>query len=477
MNRAADQQSSSANKAVEQQSNRVAVFRNRGFRLKAEGYRINFSLQPSAFSLIPYFCFTALLLCCSIILTTAHAEELIKKGEVLSLKRCIEIALKKQPNISAATGSKSAAESRVGQAKASYYPQIEIGTGYSRTHTRDTFNQYSGTLSIRQNIYDFGRTEAGVKIQGFNLDASKAELDNTVDGVIFDVTQAYYNLIKAKRNRDVALEVVKQYEGHLIQAKGLYEAGTRPRYDVTQAEVNLSNARLNLIKAENAVKLAIASLNNSMGVHDAPEYEVEDDLQFRKIEVTLSDALSSALKNRPDLRSIISKRRAAEQSVELARRNYNPTISGTINYGWGGNNFPLEREWNLGATLTIPIFNGYLTRYQVAEAEANLYTIKANEDLLKQNIYVEVQQAYLNLKEAEERIPAAELAVRQATENLELARGRYEAGVGNPIEVTDAETSYVNARVAYIQALIDYRISIAAIEKAMGKGYEESAYR
>lgn len=423
-----------------------------------------------------FYCSTALLLCCSVILTPAHAEEIIKKGEVLSLKRCIEIALKKQPNIGAATGSKKAAESRIGQARAGYYPQIEIGTGYSRTHARDTFNQYSGTLSIRQNIYDFGRTDTSVNIQKLNLESSASELTDTVQRVIFDVTQSYYNLIKAKRSRDVALEVVKQFEAHLIQAKGFYETGTRPKYDVTQAEVNLSNARLNLIKAENAVKLAIASLNNSMGFPDAPEYEVEDDLQFRKNDVTLSDALSAALKNRPDLRSIISKRQAAEQSVELARKNYNPAISGTINYGWTGNNFPLEREWNLGATLTIPIFNGYLTRYQVAEAEANLYTIKANEELLKQNIYVEVQQAYLNLKEAEERIPAAELAVRQATENLELARGRYEAGVGSPVEVTDAETSYLNAHVAYIQALIDYRISIAALEKAMGKGYEESTY-
>lgn len=431
------------------------------------------------FSLIYFYCCsTALLICCcTAILTTASAEEIIRKGEVLSLKRCIEIALKKQPNISAAAGNKSSAESRVGQAKASYYPQIEIGTGYSRIHSIDTFSQYSGSISLKQNIYDFGRTETGIKVQRYNLESAEEELTDTIQRVIFDVTQSYYNLIKAKRNRDVALEVVKQYEGHLIQAKGFYEAGTRPRYDVTQAEVNLSNARLNLIKAENAVKLAIASLNNSMGVPDAPEYEVEDNLQFRKIEVTLNDALSTALKNRPDLISIISKRRAAEQSVELARKNYNPTISGTINYGWGGNNFPLEREWNLGATLTIPIFNGYLTRYQVSEAESNLYTIKAQEELLRQNIYVEVQQAYLNLKEAEERIPAAELAVRQATENLELARGRYEAGVGSPIEVTDAEASYVNARVAYIQALIDYRISIAAIEKAMGKGYEESSYR
>lgn len=429
------------------------------------------------------YCIIALLLNCIMslsnrsLLTTAHAEEIIRKGDVLSLKRCIGIALKKQPNISAVTGSKSAAESRIGQAKANYYPQIEIGTGYSRIHSIDTFNHYSGSISLKQNIYDFGRTETGIRVQRYNLESSEGEFTDTIQKVIFDVTQSYYNLIKAKRNRDVAAEVVKQYEGHLIQAKGFYEAGIRPRYDVTQAEVNLSNARLNLIKAENAVRLAIASLNNSMGVPDAPEYEVEDDLQFRKIDTTLSDALSYALKNRSDLKSIISKRQAAEQSVELVRKNYNPTISGTINYGWAGNNFPLEREWNIGATITVPIFNGYLTRYQVAEAEANLYTLKANEELLRQNIYLEVQQAYLTLREAEERISAAELTVRQATENLELARGRYEAGVGNPIEVTDAETSYVNARAAFIQALTDYRIAIAALERAMGKGYEESAYR
>lgn len=479
MNRAAEQETSRAtdiNSAVARKCSSAGVASLKNFRI---------SLLPHYLKTVALrlYGFIALLLCCialllnSLILTPAHAEEIIKKGEVLSLKRCIEIALKKQPSIVAATGSKKATESRIGQARASYYPQIEIGTGYSRTHSMDTFDQYFGTLSLRQNIYDFGRTETGVKIEVLGFEASKSELDNIILSVIFDVSQSYYNLIKAKRNRDVALEVVKQFEEHLIQAKGFYEAGTRPKYDVTQAEVNLSNAKLNLIRAENAVRLAIASLNNSMGVPDAPEYDVEDNLLFKKVEITFDDALSTAFENRPDLRSIIFRRQVAEQSVELARKNYNPIISGTINYGWAGSNFPLEREWNLGATLTIPVFNGYLTRYQIAEAEANLYTIRANEELLKQNIYVEVQQAYLNLREAEERIPAAELSVRLATENLELARGRYEAGVGSPVEVTDAETSYVNAHAAYIQALTDYRISIAALERVMGKIYEESTRR
>lgn len=400
----------------------------------------------------------------------AIAEEAIKKGDLLSLRRCIEIALKRHPEIAAVTGERMAAESRIGQAKASYYPQVEIGTGYNRTHLRDTLNQYSSTLSIKQNIYDFGRTETGISLQRFNLESSEYVTKDTMLQVVFDVTQSYYNLIKAKRNRDVARKIVRQFEEHLRQAKGFYEAGTRPKYDVTQAEVNLSNARLNLIKAENAVRLAITSLNNSMGIPDAPEYEIEDDLSSKRIEIKLEEALTFALEHRPDLSSLTSKRKAAEKSLELARKNYNPTISGVITYGWTGNNFPLEREWNIGATLTIPVFNGYLTRYQVAEAEANLYTAKANEEIIRQRIYSEVQQAFLSLREAEERIPAAELTVRQATENLELARGRYEAGIGSPVEVTDAEASYANAHASYIQAITDYRIAIAALYRAMGKG-------
>ena len=118
--------------------------------------------------------------------------------------------------------------------------------------------------------------------------------------------------------------------------------------------------------------------------------------------------------------------------------------------------------------MTFPLFSGFLTKYQVQEARSNLDVIRANEESLRQNILLEVKQAYLNLEEARERIPTAELTVRQAEENLELASGRYKAGVGNPIEVTDALVVYNNAKSSYIQALYDYRVAGASLQRAMG---------
>jgi outer membrane protein len=409
----------------------------------------------------------------------AGAEDIIKKDESLNLERCIEIALKKQPAIIAAMNTANASQSRIGQAKANYYPQIDWTSSASRTSvgTRKSFgfatrsvifNSYSTGVTLNQNIFDFGKTASQVNIQKLNYDSSISDLNSVSDQIILSVKQTYYGVLQAKRNRDVSADMVKQFQQHLDQAKGFYEVGTKPKFDVTKAEVDLSNSKLNLIKAENALRIAVANLNNAMGIPEAPEYIIEDNLAFKKYDITFEKAVESAYQNRPDLNSIIVKKQAAENSIELAKKDYYPVLTGTAGYDYAGNIFPLEKGWNIGATLSFPIFSGFLTKYQVDEAKANLNVLSANEESLRQGIFLEVQQAYLNLKEAEDSIPTAELGVKQAEENFEIANGRYAAGVGNPIEVTDAEVSLLNAKLSYIQALYNYKVSQASLEKAMG---------
>jgi outer membrane protein len=409
----------------------------------------------------------------------AGAEDIIKKGEFLNLDRCIAIAIQRQPTIIAAMNTANASQSKIGQAKANYYPQIDWTSSASRAsvgrrssfgfETRSViFNSYSTSANLSQLIYDFGKTAEQVKIQSLNHDSSLSDLENVTDQIVLNVKQTYYGLLQAKRNRDVAKETVKQFQQHLDQAKGFFEVGTKPKFDVTKAEVDLSNSKLNMIIAENAVKIAIANLNNAMGFPDAPEYEIEDNLFFKKYEIVFDDAISKAYDNRPDLKAITAKKQAAESSVDFAKKDYYPVLTGNAGYSYAGNIFPLERGWNIGASFSIPVFNGFLTKYQVEEAKANLNVLSANEELLRQTIFLEVQQAYLNLKQAEDSIPTAELGVKQAEENFEIANGRYTAGVGNPIEVTDAEVLLANAKLSYIQALYNYKVSQANLEKAMG---------
>jgi outer membrane protein TolC len=157
--------------------------------------------------------------------------------------------------------------------------------------------------------------------------------------------------------------------------------------------------------------------------------------------------------------------------MKSANASYYPYLTASANYGWTGGDFPLNEGWAAGATLNFPIFNGFLTKYQVAEAKANLNVVNSNIEFIRQAITLDVQQAFLNLLESRQRIATAELTVRQATENLELANGRYAAGVGNPIEVTDALVNASNAQTNYNQALYDYKIAQASMDKATGVRY------
>ncbi len=396
--------------------------------------------------------------------------EAVTEG-TLDIGKCVEIGLKKHPSITGAQSSAAAANSRIYQARSAYYPNMDINAGYTRTDgpSSNIVSRYSSGVSLSQNIYDFGRTSSLVKERDFSFESARATVEDTKNRVALDVKKAYYAVLLARKDRDVQKDTVKQFEKHLEQAEGFFEVGTKPKFDVTRAQVALSNARVGLIKAENALKIAWANLKVAMGVPEAPDFEIKDNLAFSEYRVTLDEAVSRALLRRPDLRSAVEKERSARAGVDLAQSDYYPTLSGSAGYNFSGDSFPLEKGWNVGAVVTLPIFSGFLTKYQVSESRANLGSAEADKDLIRQSAVFEVQQAFLNLKDAEERVPASELAVKQAAENLDLAEARYATGVGNPIELTDATVEYSNARLVYFQALADYRTAVASLENAMGE--------
>jgi TolC family type I secretion outer membrane protein len=407
--------------------------------------------------------------------TATTASGLIRPGERLTLDRCLEIGLRQSPAIAAADSTLNAAGARVGQAQSVYYPQVNLTGSYdafalSTDPTNDHQDLYQGTASLSQMIFDFGRTPSQVRIQRLNEDASRSDRRNTVSQVVFNVKQAYYNLLQTEKNRDVAIDTVKLTQDQLDQAQGFFDAGVKSKYDVTSAEVNLSNAKLALIRAENAVKVARVTLNNAMGMPDAPEFEIEDTLAFQKNLVTYQDAVQRAYTNRPDLLALQARRDASRESISLARTGYYPALSGTANYTRADDHYVPERSgWSAGVMLTVPLFSGFLTKYQVKEAGENLNTSLANEETLRQSILLDVQQAYLNLRALEDGVAVAELTVRQAQENYDIVNGRYAAGVGSPLDVTNALVGLANARVNYIAALANYKVAEAALLKAMGE--------
>lgn len=402
------------------------------------------------------------------------AAEAIQKGDVLTLPQCIDTALKNHPALNAAASTIRQSESKIGQARSGYFPQITFESGYSRvgpppaSFRNDPYNYYSNTMNLNQMLLDFGKTSTSVDIQHLGKQSAEADFQTVNDSVVLAVKEAYYAFLKAKMSETVATETVVQFQQHFDIASAFFETGKSSKIDVTSAEVNLSSARIQVISAQNALRLARVNLNKAMGVISAAEYNVQETFHLEQADIPFDDALAQAYKNRPDILSTSLKKDALQRSIDLNKKGYLPVLSGNAAYGYAGDDKSMDKSWNVGVALTFPLFTGLSTKYAVDEARANLDVATANEETLRQNVYLEVQSAWLNRREAFERIEAGRIVVRQAEETLELARGRYATGVGSSIEITDAMIKLNNAKMTYITALSDFSIAQARLEKAIG---------
>jgi len=414
-------------------------------------------------------------------------EEFLTPGRPLNLEQCIALALKYQPLLQANQAAIAAQKARVEQALAAYYPQINLNTTYTTATSnfvvaggsavlrQNTYNWnftdiFATGPALTQNIYDFGRTSNTVKISRENVKASEMDLQTTMQTVVLNVKQTYYGVLQTLALIKVAEETLAQNQKRLDQAKGFYQAGTRPKIDVTNAEVNLANVELALIRAKNNYQLARVNLNNAMGLRQDLSFAIDEAIDYKPKPYDLPDILQSAYTRRPEILQMKAKERGQEASIKLARSSYYPILSGNASNLWRTDRWPNDFawDWTFGATLSIPLFSGFSTPNQIAEQKAILKNLEAQEETLRQNIRLEAEQAYLSLKEAGESITVTEKAVSQAKENYDLASGRYQVGVGQPLEITDAEVQLANARANHIQALYNYKASEAKVEKAMG---------
>src|SRR3989449_4591502 len=374
--------------------------------------------------------------------------------EVLTLDKAVELALSNHPSLRVASGTQAINEALVGQAQSGFYPQVSAQSGYSRTtanatrnftgsplprSTRgDTFGYYQNNVTLNQLLYDFGTTKSQVDTARFNLQAANSDAETTVQAVVVNVQQAYFNLQQAQRLVTVNEEAITQFQKHLDLAKGRFKAGVAAKIDVITAEVDLSNARLNLITAKNNALVARVTLNNAMGIQTASPYRVQEPSPGEAYQVALDEAVARAMQLRPEMISQRAQERAAEAAIKAAQGNFFPTGTGTANYSYNGVEFPLGYNWSAAAFVNIPIFSGFLTAQQVAQARATFLRTKANGDVLRQNILLEVNQALLNLEAARERLRVTAVTVEQAKERLAQGGGSLKDGLSYDPEEADA---------------------------------------
>jgi outer membrane protein TolC len=398
----------------------------------------------------------------------------------LSMNDAMIYALQYHPSVRVARAGVQSSDAAVTAAQSPYFPFLSASAGGTRTDGAfvfnpsfppriQSYNNYTASLQLQQTLYDFGKTGNRVEASQELAQAASVDFRATNDAVATNVCLAYLGVVQAKQIVVVNEQAVAQASAHLAQAKAFYSVGKRPQFDVIKSEVDLANANVALIKASNQFRVAKVQLENAMGIHPASPYILSDTLQTIPFTLTLDSAKAIALSERPDLIAAQARMRAGQSLATAVWRQHMPSLGLSGTWNWTSFVFPLRSRWNAGVTLTVPIFQGFSASAQFEQANAAYEATQASLDLLTETTLLEVEQTYLAMQEAEQRISATVKLIMQAEENLKSAEGRYNSGIGSAIEITDAQVTLSTARITRIQALYDYHSSFIRLQKAMGK--------
>ena len=393
-------------------------------------------------------------------------------GEV-TLSDCIKLAITHHPTIMSAISNAEIYKTRIGQAWSNYFPTLTAGVNYSRNDMFMTMNSaymmsmnqkynmyYMPTLSANMLLFDFGKTKAMADTAKRNFESSRYDAETSIELVIYNVKVAYYNLVFAEIQKAVYEDTVKDFELQLKQAKAHYQIGKKAKIDVTTAEYNLGNAKVNLIKAKNTLELAAAQLANAVGIPELEGVVLKDKLNTKAYEVDFKNLLSSAEASRPALLSSKKRMQAAEMNVRTSKRAFTPNVSAFGSYNQGGRQIDTDYGYQVGVQLNYSALNLMMLKKQVDEATATYKKAVADYEMERQNVYLEVKSAYVNLLNSHDSIGVSKLALQQAKERQYQAFRRYQVGLGDAIEFKDAENTYLNAQLDYYSNVLNYNICL-----------------
>jgi outer membrane protein len=427
---------------------------------------------------------------------------LVLTARTVTLEEAERAAAAQRPDIHLADANVAAGLARNEEARAPLLPQVKVEGLYERTtgnrpqkpgrtnnypNTFDTFNWFDGQASVNQLLWDFGQAPnrwraAQARAVGLGDTARATRLQ-----AIADVRTAYFRASAQKSLVAVARQTLGNRQRHLEQIRGFVHAGTRPDIDLAQAVADEANARVQVIRSENNYAVARAELNRAMGTTGGTDYDVADEtLPPQPGEASAVGALiDEAIRARPDLAAMEAQIRAQELTVKATRGSYWPTLSAVAGAETAGQSFEKSHvldnfgqvqpyggmAWNIfgGVQLTWEVFQGLLTRGLVHEANANLEGLHAQHDALVQQVWVAVEQAALAVRASQEALVASGEALKGAQARLRMADGRYAAGVGSIIELSDAELAAELAAAQEVSAEYDLATARAALCLALGR--------
>ena len=405
--------------------------------------------------------------------------------ERLTLRDALALAAQIHPRLKEALAQIEGQEFAVTASTAPRYPRFSasMSAGQSGTEgqpggssvVRTGLNRsYGYGITLSQQLLDFGRTHHSIRASELQLGVTRLNYLQVRQSVLDTVVQAFFNVLRQRQAIEVGEENVRNAQVVLDRARGFLEAGTGAKIAVIQAEADLATAKFGVVQAQGAYGRAKAALAQAMGLDRLDKVElVETTLDLP--EWGLDAARRYAQTTRPDVASSSLQVALAETRIKLAKAEYFPTISASAGYNWNDNTFPPQNTaYNVGISLSVPLINEPALSSAVGQAKSNYQAAVERYHNVEIQATQEAATSYYSLQEAKGSEVAASEALRAAQENFRLASERYKVGVGNSLEVSQAQQQLVQARTRELQARFDVQNAISTLLRTTGQLDAES---
>jgi len=346
------------------------------------------------------------------------------------------------------------------------------GTTPTTTGTSTVFSQtgttFSTGITLSQNLFDSGRTRESVRQSRASESISRGNLGTTRINLAYSVAQRFFEQLRQATlvaQRQNQLVVASQ---SLDQIQAQITAGTSPRSDLLGAQVNVSQARFDLTTARNALRIAQVDLRQAIGLDAGPPLALQNDLAPPPEPAPSEELLRLARTRRPDLASASAQIAQSQSQLAAARIEARPSVTTSLNVNLDPRRTN-NRTLSVGASLSIPVFNGGGRRASVRAARDELEAARLRLGQLRKSADAQVQSAAINVSGQIARLEVARDLVASAQNNLEVARGRYGAGVGIALDITSAQSQLFQAQTSLTGAQFDLQVGLANLDLTTGR--------
>ncbi|MCE2402597.1 TolC family protein [Candidatus Poribacteria bacterium] len=422
-----------------------------------------------------------------ILCVNAQEPEEIDLSQPLTLEQCIQMGLEKATSMRNARLSLAIQELRIKNARAGYFPTISSSGRYDFSDRLDfgfERENYNLGLTGRYTLWDNGQREVNYAQAKEGLVSTTSRNEGIKQGLILQITQAYYDVLKDTELVKVSLDVLERSRENTAQTVALEEAGVLIPADVATARVREANSELGLVNNQNSLQISQATLPRLMGLDPGLLITVAVDESFQmylergtieKIDITVEEAIQVALENRPEFKETEAQIKQQQWSLTLSKLQRWPRLGADVNYNVNLDDYLHERQnfsdfrsWSVGASLNFTLFDSGVLGNRVKELNMQLEQARENASDLERSVALGVRQSYLNLKRSETAVEISNTQVVNAQLSLDVIQGRYKVGKAILLEVLDAQTSYAQALTNQVNAFYDYKIARVRLQDAMG---------